>query len=74
MNNKLEYLELLEEKARRKEYNAKYFKLKRWLPYKWQKDFCNYSKEYKQRYLRSGNRCGKTHTEAHDFAMHCTGL
>lgn len=54
-------------------YQAKYNKLSIFKPYPWQVEFFNASKDYKQRYLRAGNRCGKSYSEAHEFAMHITG-
>ncbi|EJG1032678.1 terminase family protein [Vibrio parahaemolyticus] len=71
---KLEYLELLEEKARRIEYNAKYYKLSSFKPYKWQSDFMAASKKYKQRFLRAGNQTGKTKSQGMEFAQHLSGL
>ncbi len=70
---KLEYLSLLEERERQKEYNLKYNKLAGFTPYDWQSDFMAASKLFKQRYLRAGNRCGKSLTEAYEFAQHITG-
>ncbi|ENN9981081.1 terminase family protein [Vibrio vulnificus] len=71
---KLEYLELLEEKARRIEYNAKYYKLSSFKPYPFQSDFYRASKYYKRRFLCAANRVGKSYSEAYEMAMHLTGL
>ncbi|MEZ9898203.1 terminase family protein [Vibrio breoganii] len=57
----------------RVKYQNKYDKLSTYQPYEWQKKFYKASKDYKQRYLRAGNRCGKSYSQAFEFAIHITG-
>jgi phage terminase large subunit-like protein len=64
----------LQELLAKVRYENTYHRLGKVELYQWQKDFMNASKKFKQRYLRSGNRCGKSLTEAHEFAYHLTGL
>ena len=42
-------------------------------PSKFQEKFVAAGKEYKTRFLRAGNRCGKTYGTAAEFATHITG-
>lgn len=55
------------------QHDNKYNKLAHFKPYPWQIEFMAANKRYKQRYLRAGNRCGKSLTEAYEFAQHVTG-
>lgn len=43
-------------------------------PYDYQYKFMEAGSHFKQRYLRAGNRCGKTYGAAYEFAQHLTGL
>lgn len=54
-------------------HDNKYNKLAHFKPYPWQCEFMKASNNFKQRYLRAGNRCGKSLTEAYEFAQHVTG-
>lgn len=54
-------------------YDKLYSKIKFFKPYPWQQDFYSASKQHKQRYLRAGNRVGKSFSEAYEFAYHITG-
>lgn len=48
-------------------------KIEFFTPYPYQLKFMNASAHYKQRYMRAGNRTGKTYGAAAEFAMHITG-
>lgn len=43
-------------------------------PFPYQKVFMDAGKEYKTRFLRAGNRCGKTYGATLEFSYHLTGL
>lgn len=51
----------------------RYNKLEYVNPYPYQLKFMNASKFYTQRYMRAGNRTGKSYGAAIEFAMHITG-
>lgn len=51
----------------------KFNKLQFFTPYHYQLKFMNAGKHYKQRYMRAGNRTGKTYGASFEMAMHLTG-
>lgn len=55
-----------------KEYQ-KYHRIEYFNPYPYQREFMNAGKDYLIRYLRAGNRTGKTFGAATEFAYHITG-
>lgn len=65
--------ELIERRQAAIEY-LKTHKLFTFKPYDYQKRFYDAGATYKQRYLRAGNRTGKTYGAAYEMAMHLTGL
>lgn len=48
-------------------------KLFRVEPYDWQKEFFSQGKNYRNRMIIAGNRCGKTYTAAIEVSFHLTG-
>lgn len=66
---RIEYLELLEEKALRVQRNA----MEHFKPYPWQYKFYELSKENFQRLLMAANQVGKTRGASFEFAYHVTG-
>ena len=58
---------------KKREEQKKFNKLEFFKPYEFQKKFYAASKDYRFRMLLAGNRCGKTVSEAYEFAMHATG-
>ena len=67
---KIEEIMLLEEKARRKKYNA----MKGYKPYPKQAQFHAMSASKAERALGAGNQLGKTTAGANESAYHATGL
>lgn len=66
---KIERVQLLEEKKRRQETRRLlYFR-----PYPWQKKFFAQGNANPQRFLMAGNRVGKTESAAYEMAFHLTG-
>lgn len=63
-------LSLLQELKERE----KYWKIKKYSPYGWQKEFIEASSTCFQLLAMTGNRCGKTYTGAFIMACHLTGL
>lgn len=51
----------------------KYNRLEYFEPFAYQRKFMAAGAKHKIRYLRAGNRCGKTYGAANEFAMHLTG-
>ncbi|WP_420093015.1 terminase large subunit domain-containing protein [Sinorhizobium fredii] len=68
-SEKLELLQLLEEKERRSKQNL----LARYKPYSKQKEFHAAGAEYRERLFMAGNQLGKTLAGAAEAAMHLTG-
>ena len=68
-SDKLELLELLEEKQRRREGN----RLKEYGPYPKQRDFHANGRTFRERLLMAGNQLGKTWSAGFETAMHLTG-
>lgn len=66
---KLELIELYEEKDRQVKYN----KLKWFSPYEWQKKLCNSTKEHRQCLAMTANQIGKSTIGAYITAIHLTG-
>jgi phage terminase large subunit-like protein len=66
---KLEWLNLLEEKQRRRDTN----KLKYYKSYKKQLEFHAAGKTFRERLLMAGNQLGKTWSAGFETAMHLTG-
>ncbi len=52
----------------------KFWKIKKYSPYGWQKEFIEASSNCAQLLAMTGNRCGKTYTGAYIMACHLTGL
>lgn len=69
-SNKIIYLKLLQEKQRRKKYNAMRF----YKPYPKQLDFHKAGSKYNERAMGAGNQLGKTVAGSHEAAYHATGL
>jgi phage terminase large subunit-like protein len=63
-------LQLLEELKERQ----KYWKIKQFEPYGWQREFIELSLDNKQLLAMTGNRCGKTYTGGFIMACHLTGI
>lgn len=70
VDQKLELINLLEEREIYKKYN----KVESFIPYDFQKQFYAASKQYKRRFLCAANRIGKTYSAAAEVAYHATGL
>lgn len=68
-SHKIELAKALEERARRKKYNA----LALYSPYQKQKDFHQNGIKYSERLLGAGNQTGKTYCGSREMAMHLTG-
>lgn len=51
----------------------KYNRIEYFKPFDYQRKFMAAGKSHNIRYLRAGNRCGKTYGAASEFAMHLTG-
>lgn len=66
---KEEFLELLEEKKRRRR-GRRMFSMK---PYQWQGNFYKSGRTHKQRLMMAANRVGKTYSAAYEMALHLTG-
>lgn len=58
---------------KKREEQKKFNKLAFFKPYEFQKKFYEASTDYRFRMLLAGNRCGKTVSEAYEFAYHATG-
>lgn len=64
--------ELKRRKARVEEFK-KYNRIEYFEPFEYQKKFFSAGKKHNIRYLRAGNRCGKTYGSCAEFSMHLTG-
>lgn len=71
MVNEQERLLLLMQELKQRE---KFWKIKKYTPYGWQKSFIEASSDCAQLLAMTGNRCGKTYTGAFIMACHLTGL
>jgi len=69
-HQKIQLIELLDEKHRRVEQN-KFFHFK---PYEWQKQFYAAGHTHKQRMLMAANRVGKTLSSCFELVCHLTGI
>lgn len=70
LEEKLELLELLEIKDRRRRTNW----LKHYRPYAKQREFHERGATFRERLFSAGNQLGKTYSGAAEVAMHATGL
>ena len=70
LEQKIELLDLLEERERYWKYN----KIEKFNPYEFQKKFYKASADYQRRFLCAANRIGKSYSEAAEFSFHATGL
>lgn len=68
--DKIEYIQLLEEKARRKKYNA----IRDYIPYPKQASFHAAGALFDERALGAGNQLGKTVAGSNEASYHATGL
>lgn len=68
-----EQLQGLYEKVKPYLEYKRFHRLEWFTPYPYQRKFMNASKDYLIRYLRAGNRTGKTYGAAAEFAYHITG-
>lgn len=68
--DKIELIHLLEEKARRKKYNA----IREYAPYAKQASFHLAGAKYDERALGAGNQLGKTVAGSNEASYHATGL
>lgn len=66
---KIELIQLLEEKARRKKYNA----IRDYVPYPKQAEFHKAGAKYDERALGAGNQLGKTLCGSNETSYHATG-
>ncbi|WBM71935.1 terminase family protein [Buttiauxella sp. WJP83] len=69
----LDLLTELKQTQQRVKAFQKYNRIEYFDPFPYQRKFMAAGKEHNIRYLRAGNRCGKTFGAANEFAMHLTG-
>ncbi len=69
-----ELLAELQERLERIKEFRKFNKIEYFEPMTYQKEFMDAGSKYKVRYLRAGNRTGKTYGTAAEFSYHLTGL
>ncbi|EEO4608483.1 hypothetical protein G6S93_004409 [Salmonella enterica] len=73
LNNPPELIEAIREKIRDLSHFHNYTRIEYKTPYKYQQEFMEAGKRFNFRFLRAGNRVGKTWCGAYEMATHITG-